>query len=308
MVSQREFRRTVTETGAVAGTADRPALDSDFIGGPFLVDGHVHYYPNFDRDRFLDSALANFRRAACTSGTRPEYAGWLLFAESAGMHYFRAFRDAVGQATGGAWTFQGTDEAESLVARRDVGAKLVLIAGRQIITAEGLEVLALCCDTEVDDGQPLATVVGAASRLDAIVVLPWAFGKWWFRRGDLIDRFVKSAEPSRIFLGDNGGRARLGPRPRPFRVAESRGIAILPGSDPFPLNYDAKRIGKYGFAIEGTMERSRPAAGLKHLLRHSARPPSAYGCPIGIIGFCVNQLLIRLNRQRIRVRPAAPGR
>ncbi len=308
MVSQGEFRRVVTQRGAVAGSAGRPALGSDIIGGPFLVDGHVHYYPSFDRDRFFDSALANFRRAACTSGTRPEYAGWLLFAESAGMHYFRTFRDAVGQAAGGAWTFQRTDEAESLVARCDVDAKLLLIAGRQIITAEGLEVLALCCDAEVEDGQPLATVVGAANRLGAIVVLPWAFGKWWFRRGDLVDRFVKSAEPPRIFLGDNGGRARLGPRPRPFRAAESRGIAILPGSDPFPLNYDVKRIGKYGFAIEGTIERPRPAAGLKHLLRHGAGPPSAYGCPIGIIGFCLNQLLIRLNPQRTRVRRAASGR
>ncbi len=308
MVSHRESCRAATGEGVAAGTAGRRAVGSDIVGGPFLVDGHVHYYPNFVRDRFFDSALANFRRAACASGTGPEYAGWLLFAESAGMHYFRTFRDAVGQAAAGGWTFQRTDEAESLVARCDVGAELVLIAGRQIITAEGLEVLALCCDAEIEDGQPLATVVGAANRLDAIVVLPWAFGKWWFRRGALVDRFVRSAEPSRIFLGDNGGRARLGPRPHPFRAAESRGIAILPGSDPFPLSYDVKRIGEYGFIIDGTVERSRPAAGLKHLLRKSAGPPSVYGCTIGIIGFCLNQLLIRLSPQRTLVRRAASGR
>ena len=126
----------------------------EFVGGPFLIDGHVHYYPNFDRDRFFDSAFANFRSVPGVRGTASKYAGWLLFAESAGMHYFRRFRNAAGEA-GGGWTFHGTNEAESLVAQRDADARLLLIAGRQIITSEGLEVLALGCDAEVDDGQPL---------------------------------------------------------------------------------------------------------------------------------------------------------
>ena len=281
---------------------------TNIVSGPFLIDGHVHYYPSFDRDGFFDSALANFRRAAGALGSTSEYAGWLLFAESAGMNYFRRFRDAAGRAAGDVWTFHQTGEAESLVAQRDAGARLLLIAGRQIITAEGLEVLALCCDAEVGDGQPLASVIGAASRLDAIVVLPWAFGKWWSGRGVLIDRLVRSIHPTRIFLGDNGGRTQLIPRPGPFRVAESRGIGILPGSDPFPLRRDQKRIGGYGFAIDGTIERSGPAAALKRLLRNGTGRPLPYGNRIGVLGFCRNQLLIRINAERIRARRAAAGR
>ena len=306
MVSRRQFHRAVTGPGT--GTTGRGAPGGDIVSGRFLIDGHVHYYPNFDRDRFFDSALANFRRAAGALGATSEYAGWLLFAESAGMHYFRRFRDAAGHATGDVWTFHRTGEAESLVAQRDADARLLLIAGRQIITTEGLEVLALCCDAEVGDGQPLPSVVGAASRLDAIVVLPWAFGKWWFRRGDLIDQFVQSAQPTGIFLGDNGGRTRLVPRPRPFRLAESRGIGILPGSDPFPLRCDQKRIGEYGFAIDGPIERSRPAAALKHLLRNGDARPLPYGNRIGMLGFCRNQLMIRVNAERILARREAAGR
>lgn len=289
-------------------TASRRAPGSDIVSGPFLIDGHVHYYPNFDRDGFFDSALANFRRAAGAFGSSSEYAGWLLFAESAGMNYFRRFRDAAGRAAGDVWTFHGTGEAESLVAQRDAEARLLLIAGRQIITSEGLEVLALCCDAEVRDGQPLASVIGAASGLDAIAVLPWAFGKWWSGRGGLIDRLVRSIHPTCIFLGDNGGRTPLIPRPRPFRVAESRGIGILPGSDPFPLRCDQKRTGGYGFAIDGTIERSRPAAALKRLLRNGTGRPLPYGHRIGVLGFCRNQLLIRVNPDRIRARREAAGR
>ena len=122
-----------------SGTASRRAPDGDVVSGPFLIDGHVHYYPNFDRDGFFDSALANFRRAAGAFGSTSEYAGWLLFAESAGMNYFRRFRDAAGRAAGDVWTFHKTGEAESLVTQRSADARLLLIAGRQIITSEGLE-------------------------------------------------------------------------------------------------------------------------------------------------------------------------
>lgn len=306
MVTDRRFPRADPAAAGDAGRRREPG--GDVLSGPFLIDGHVHYYPNFDRDRFFDSALANFRSAGGTHASNTEYAGWLLLAESAGMHYFRRFRDTAGQTADGVWTIQATGEAESLVARRDTGAGLLLVAGRQVITAEGLEVLALCCDASPDDGRPLRAAVAAARSLDAIVVLPWAFGKWWLRRGDLIDEFVKSAEPTRIFLGDNGGRTRLGRRPRPFRVAESRGIRILPGSDAFPLRFDAGRTGSYGFVINGTIERSRPAAGLKRLLRNGVDSPLPYGDPIGVIGFCRNQLLVRLNPQRTRLRRAASGR
>lgn len=306
MVTDRRFPRADPAAASEAGRRREPG--GDVLSGPFLIDGHVHYYPNFDRDRFFDSALANFRSAAGAHASNTEYAGWLLLAESAGMHYFRRFRDTAGQTADGVWTIQATGEAESLVARRDTGAKLLLVAGRQVITAEGLEVLALCCDASPDDGRPLRAAVAAARGLDAIVVLPWAFGKWWLRRGDLIDEFVKAAEPTQIFLGDNGGRTRLGPRPRPFRVAESRGIRILPGSDPFPLRFDAGRTGSYGFVIDGTVERSRPAAGLKRLLRNGVDSPLPYGDPIGVIGFCRNQLLVRVNPQRSRLRRAASGR
>lgn len=306
MASDRRFHRADPAAAGEAGRRREP--DGDVLSGPFLIDGHVHYYPNFDRDRFFDSALANFRSAARAYASNTEYAGWLLLAESAGMHHFRRFRDTAGQTDDGVWTIQATGEAESLVARRDAGAALLLVAGRQIITAEGLEVLALCCDASPDDGRPLGAAVAAARSLDAIVVLPWAFGKWWLRRGDLIDEFVNSVEPTRIFLGDNGGRTRLGPRPRPFRVAESRGIGILPGSDPFPLRFDAGRTGSFGFVIDGTIERSRPAAGLKRLLRNGVDSPLPYGDPIGVIGFCRNQLLVRLNPQRTRLRRAASGR
>jgi hypothetical protein len=265
------------------------------VRGPFLLDGHVHFYPCFDRDRFFDSALSNFRNAAGAVPRNAGHAGWLLFTESAGMEHFRRFRAAAGGSAEGGWTFHRTDEADSLVARRDEGGSLLLVAGRQIITGEGLEVLALCCDAAFDDGLPLTAAVEAARARDAVVALPWGFGKWWFRRGALIDRFVRSARPTDVFLGDNGGRPRLGGEPRLFRLAALRGIGILAGSDPFPLAHEVKRIGRYGFILDGTIDPLRPAAGLRRLMGADARP-SLYGHAVGPLAFCRNQLMLRVRR------------
>ena len=268
------------------------------VKGPFLVDGHVHYYSRFDRDVFFNSALANFRSVQGVSRTNAEYAGWLLFAESAGMNYFRRFQASVGRDLGGQWAFRQTDETGSLIARHRHGSKLLLIAGRQVVTAEQLEVLTLCCETELSGGRTLPAVVEAAQALNAIVVLPWGFGKWWFRRGTRVRDFIRMAAPADIFVGDNGGRAGLVPRPRFLRIAASRGIRTLSGSDPLPLESEVKRIGRYGFVVDGTVDVMRPAHGLKWLLKAGGGEPLSYGRFLGPVGFWRNQLMIRSMSRR----------
>ena len=278
------------------------------VKGPFLVDGHVHYYPCFDRNLFLDSAFRNFREAGNGAGTSAEYAGWLLFTESAGMNYFREFRAVAGQRSAG-WTFQRTDEPDSLIAKKEIDARLLLIAGRQIVTSEGLEVLALCCSHEFPNGLTLATTVRAVNAAGAVAVLPWGFGKWWFRRETLITDFIRAGGPAAVFLGDNGGRPDLGRRPRAFRIAKSRQIEILPGTDPLPLDREAQRVGGYGFTIDGVIAPAHPAAGLRRLLHAGANRPVPYGRQITAVALCRNQLLFRLGYLfRRRVVPGSEQR
>ena len=267
------------------------------VRGTFPIDSHVHFYPCFDRDRFFDGALANFQQASGVVPHCGNCAGGLLLAESSDLHYFRQFRATADRPTGGPWRFRTTDEPDSLVAQRDGSGKLLLVAGRQIITAEGLEVLALCCDAEFIDGLPLSATVHAAKALGAMVVLPWGFGKWSFRRGVLIAEFIRSVGPADIYLGDNGGRLQVGRRPVLFHIAESRGMRILAGSDPLALHHETKRIGSYGSVVAGTVDLSRPVWSLKRLLRTHA-PVQPYGRRLGPIAFCKNQLLIRAIKAR----------
>ena len=70
---------------------------------------------------------------------------------------------------------------------------VLVIAGRQIVSAERIEVLALGTRTQIPDGQPLAATIDAVRADGALAVLPWGFGKWWGARGRMVDAYLETA-------------------------------------------------------------------------------------------------------------------
>ena len=264
-----------------------------------LIDAHVHFYGCYDRRLFFDGAAGNFRKAAAKLGLdRAE--GWLLFTETAGDHYFRQFKaEAEAGEPGGAdgWRFAATADPCALKARRGDGAELTLIAGRQIVTAERLEVLALGCDRTFDDGLPLQATLDAARGAGAVAVLPWAFGKWLGARGRRVAAALEtagSAGADGFYLGDNGGRPWIMPTPTPFARAAALGIPVLPGSDPLPLAGEAGGAGRFGFVLDGGVDPARPTAGLKAWLAEQSAPLRRFGRLESLTRFCRNQIALRV--------------
>ena len=94
----------------------------------------------------------------------------------------------------------------------------------------------------------------------------------------------------RFFLGDNGGRPRVASAPRLFRLAEERGIAVLPGSDPLPFPGQVRKVGGYGFVLTGDVVPERPAAGLKRILAGLTQSPPSFGRRESLPGFVRSQL------------------
>jgi hypothetical protein len=270
-------------------------------GAPILADGHVHFHACFALARFLDAALENLRagRRQLGLGNGP---GALLFTETSRDHVFRALRDGRSPHSG-PWSFEATDESGAIVAVREPGEALLVIAGRQVATGDGLEVLALGTDAEFPDGLPLGEALARVDAAGAIPVLPWGFGKWWLRRGRLVrDALLATAGP-RFFLGDNAGRLRLMRDPPLFRAAAARGTLILPGSDPLPFRSQTTKAGRYGFALPGALDRGRPAEALKRILREQRAQPAVFGRRERLLDFCRLQLAMQL-RKRGPERPA----
>lgn len=250
-----------------------------------LVDSHVHFHPCYDLPAFLNGALRNFRKAG-QAGT-----GYLLLTESAGAHWFRRWRD--GLSAGGGWRFERTLEEESLLAVNGMGERLVLVAGRQIVARERLEVLALGKDLELPDGLPLPEVLERVRESGALPVLPWGFGKWWGRRGAVVAETL--GQDGELFLGDNGGR--LGVEPALFRQARRLGIRLLPGSDPLPFSRHEGLAGSYGFVLTHAVDLDRPLSPASTLLRRirASGQLRAFGRRAGLPRFLRDQVGMQLR-------------
>jgi hypothetical protein len=262
-----------------------------------LVDAHVHFHGCFDPDVFLASARANFRAAALELGLDPAFSAHLLLTESAGADWFNELGKAAAEGSPPAdgWAAKVTDDARELKLVYEDGATLNVVAGRQIVTAEGIEVLALGMVAAIPDGYPIAETLRHVSRVEAIPVIPWGFGKWLGRRGDVVRELVERATPTALFLGDNSGRLSGTAEPPLFSVARHKGIGILPGTDPFPFREQARRVGRMGFTVTGTDQladwrRLREAI----LAQRDLKPYGSLERPLAFVG---NQVAMQLRKR-----------
>ncbi len=255
------------------------------------VDGHVHLHLDFDFALTLDNALHNM----ALSPESESSIGFLLLTEMAGINRFNTFPDSAG-----AWSVAPCVEAMSRCARHEGGCRIFVIAGRQIITSEGLEVLAHGIDDIIPDGLPLDGVMAVAEDHKAIAVLPWAVGKWTGKRGRIIQSLVASPPASdRFFIADSGVRLRGTPRPRLLATAEQNGWCVLAGSDPLPLPNQVSAVGRFGFVAEFPLDPDRPFKSLEAWLRACRRSPESYGALQGLSGFLRHQVAMQI-RKRLR--------
>jgi len=248
-----------------------------------LVDAHVHIYDCFDLEAFLDSALENFKAEAARCGQEDAFTAVLLLTETAKENWFQCLAGYAGGESGtgtrsiGNWTFHRTNENCSLYAQSENSQGLFLIAGRQIVTAEDLEVLALMTDRQFEDGRPLEEVIQAVKETSAIPVIPWGFGKWMGPRGVFLRNLLETAKDPGAFLGDNGNRPSFWPRLSHFRLAKTKGIRVLPGTDPLPFSSECRRAGSFGFSVNGSISSGYPARDLKQILMDATARFQAYG-------------------------------
>jgi hypothetical protein len=172
----------------------------------------------------------------------------------------------------GSWSINCiSNDPAAVTATTGDGNTIIVVAGRQIVSSEGLEVLALGTDQAIPDGAPLAELVQTINALKAIPVIPWGVGKWLGRRGQVVKSYLESCSGDAVFLGDILGRPPFWPRSSVFRIAAARGIGVLPGTDPLPLESETLRAGSCGFYINCDLASGPPSVVLTESLRRD--PP-----------------------------------
>jgi len=270
----------------------------DNTGNLTVVDAHVHLYDCFNLPKLFDGAYRNMLLQARLLHREKQFTAVLMLTETASDHYFNTLRAATGteKAHIGDWHISpAKDEDFSLVCSKDSGETIIMIAGRQLVTMEGLEVLALGVKKHFDDGLPLDNALTEVIGTGALAVIPWAVGKWIGHRGKLLAELLESNQSAPFFLGDNSGRPVFWHWPSHFSLAARKGIAILPGSDPLPFSAEAGRIGSFGFTLNTALSKLSPGDNLKRQLigvRASVQPYGKLERPLRFFG---NQLRLRLG-------------
>lgn len=267
-----------------------------------LVDGHVHIYECFAPAAVFDAAAQNFAAAAQSLGCAGGYDAVLCLVESRHERFLEDVRTGrqgrTWRGPQGIWELEPSAEPEALAVRRG-GERLYLFAGRQLVTRERLEVLALGTTAELPEDEPIETTLEAIHDVGAAAVLPWGVGKWLGARGAVVARVLAEPKYGHVFLGDNGNRLALGPEPKHLAGARRDGRRVLPGTDPLPLPGEEARVGSYGCAIDVPLDGLRPAAALLALLG-SGTAFTAFGRRTPLTRFVGRQLALKWKSRTAR--------
>ncbi len=263
-----------------------------------LFDGHTHIYDCFDLEKFFTAAFKNFSNAVAKLKNEGTVTCFMLLSEAGGVHYFMKLQELArseGKGASTSWRVEESDEAFSLFLYHDdfPSMQLIVAAGRQLITKEKLELLALLTEQEFEDGMTLEDGVQAVRKAGGIPVCPWGAGKWMGTRGEVLTKYVMNSDDL-FFLGDSGGRPSFWPRPSLFK-ADSVKTKLLSGSDPLPLSGEEIKVGSFGTYINCECPKERPVTFLKELLKKTDVELKGYGMQCCPLMFFKNQVALRLH-------------
>ncbi len=257
------------------------------------IDAHVHLYPCHPPEEVVAATVRNVVGAAGTAESACPPLAILLLADT---ELARGY-DRLGEI-GGDWQ---VDEPEpgALLCRNNRQGPLLVLAGYQLRTREGIEILSLCTTHKVDDKMPLGDAVAAIDAMSGIPVIPWGMGKWLGRRGDIVRTYLRSSEVPTAWLGDSFNRPRGWPEPSALAEASMLGRAILSGTDPLPFADTAQVVGSFGSLVETSIDFAYPLSSLRATL-HTRPALAPYGRRQSPSRAIVEQTMLRLGRRRMR--------
>jgi hypothetical protein len=248
---------------------------------PTVADTHVHIYPSFDMGLFWERASINlgriFQKERGKNPFRPssERVTRVLFlTESTDCDWFGTTLTHPHNLPFG-WTKNLKSSSKCLVLQHKLHGVLHVVPGRQVVTSERLEVLGLAVNHAVPDGLPMTESLQAIKDAGGMPVVPWALGKWLFRRGRLLKTLLDCSSQGSFLIGDSAMRPTTFPQPSLMRIALGRGFKTVAGSDPLPLPGEEYAVGTYAIYCETPFSLDNPVGFLAAI---------SSGAPFEIVG------------------------
>jgi len=234
------------------------------------IDGHLHWYAQYQMDKAFNCLVRNLDRMTSKMRTEGQNVFKMAFlVEPANCHFFEQLRDKrIDCSMLNADVVPGNDGLSLSFVQQGI-CRLCLIAGKQIVTRERIEILGVPLMQTIPDNLPAQDVINCIVENNGIPVLPWAPGKWFFRRGRLVKELIDNSSPTELAVCDTSLRPILWPLPALMRRAGKKGLVFIAGSDPLPLPGEEKQMGSYGFVYNGPFDKEQPAHSVRQLLSSS---------------------------------------
>lgn len=248
-----------------------------------LVDTHVHLYPFYDQAAAFGALLANLARlheSAVLIG---------CLTERSDCRAFEALCDRRFDLPDFDVRTVGRREAVRFRRKADTsgpdgsGRELWLIPGRQIVSGEGVEVLALAVTAEIPDGLSVGEILIKTRQCGGIPVFCWAPGKWLFRRGKVVRHAIERHTGGRLLVGDSTLRPTLLPEPALFKKSSAAGRPVLAGSDALPVPGEEQKLGSYATLLDGEFDSARPLDSVRNLLAKAGSGTTRLGTRSGTL-------------------------
>ncbi|MGE5845581.1 MAG: hypothetical protein ACM34O_02570 [Ignavibacteria bacterium] len=265
-----------------------------------LIDAHVHIHESFIIDRFLNSAWENFKNAAENYFDIKKFAAILFLTESSGVNQFRILKEKSRESNSQKnyeWSFCLTEEENSIIASKSEEQKIIIIAGKQIVTKERLEVLGLGIINGIEDKRNIQEVINNINGKGGLAVIPWGVGKWIGEKRKIVRDSIKTGKPGLLFIGDNGNRPFFWSNKKIFEQFEEKNIRNLSGSDPLPFKTENDRAGSFGFAMEGFLNFDKPFESIIMKLLNEQPELFYYGKLETPYRFFRNQILMQIKKK-----------
>lgn len=228
-----------------------------------IIDSHAHLYGAFDSSDFFEAAVNNL------SGLAPQAYRVIVLTERATEDAFYSLKNKL---LTGRYRVEPTLEETSVRIKLNTGGSLSVIAGKQVHSYEGLEILALGMTGPVPDRNPILETVKYIRSQQGIPVIPWSFGKWSGKRRKIITSLITDSHAETFLLGDIIGRAGVLSSDEIFRAAADKRFVVLHGTDPLPLTADQKIVGTFASYIESEFDPEHPTLSLRAALTKTIHP------------------------------------
>ncbi len=211
-----------------------------------IADTHLHLYPNYD----IDAAFTCFLQNTSTTSEQIRIA---CLAERHDCHFFESIRSGDTQLEHfSVATNKTSDSAKELTLRSTQSdQEFTLLPGRQVISSENIEVLALACTQQIEDGLPAREIIKQVNAAGGLAVVAWSPGKWFFSRGKVVATLLDQFRNDSFVIGDTTLRPYFWPTPSLVNKAKRKGFKVIAGSDPLPFKGEESWYGAYLSVLDG---------------------------------------------------------